>query len=71
MSMKNLPKIVSTNIKRILVDQSKTPETLAFEIGMSKSFIYDFLSGKSDISLHNLQKIADGLEVEVGVLVER
>lgn len=69
MSMKKLPQKVAANIKRVLADQSKTPETLAYEIGMSKSFIYDFLNGKSDISLHNLDKIADGLEVDVKELV--
>ncbi len=71
MSMKKLPQLVAANIKRILADQAKTPETLAYEIGMSKSFIYDFLNGNSDISLHNLEKIADGLEVSMSELVEK
>ena len=68
--MKNLPKKTAATIKKLLAEQNKTPETLAYEIGMSKSFMYDFLNGKSDISLGNLQKIADGLEVTADELLK-
>jgi transcriptional regulator with XRE-family HTH domain len=68
--MKNLSKKAVSNIKKLLSEQTKTPETLAYEISMSKSFMYDFLNGKSDISLHNLQKIADGLEVKADELLK-
>ncbi|MCK5240822.1 helix-turn-helix transcriptional regulator [bacterium] len=68
--MKNLPKKTAATIKKLLAEQNKTPETLAYEIGMSKSFMYDFLNGKSDICLRNLQKIADGLEVTADELLK-
>lgn len=68
--MKNLSRLVAKNIKRILAEQSKTAETLAYEIAMSKSFLYDFLKGNCDMSIGNLQKIAEGLEVDVKELLK-
>lgn len=68
--MKSLPQTVAKNIKKLLAEQSKTAEKLAYEIGMSKSFMYDFLNGQTDMSLHNLQKIAEGLDVEVEELIK-
>jgi DNA-binding Xre family transcriptional regulator len=68
--MKNLPKTVAKNIKRLLADRSKTAEKLAFEIEMSKSFLYDFLAGNKDMTLHNLQRVAEGLEVTVEELIK-
>lgn len=68
--MKNLQQKVADNIKRLLAEKSKTAEKLAYEIEMSKSFIYDFLNGQTDMSLHNLEKVAEGLEVTVEELIK-
>lgn len=62
--MKSIPKIAAVNIKRTLKERSKTAEKLAYEIGMSKGFLSEFLSGKKDITLKNLQRIAEGLDME-------
>ena len=62
--MKNLPKIVAKNIQKLLVERNKSAEKLAYEIGMSKSFVYEFLRGEKDMTLTSLQKVADGLDVE-------
>ena len=42
-----------------------TAEKLAYEIGMSKGYLSNFLQGKKGISLDTLKRIADGLEVKV------
>ncbi len=69
--MKNLPRIVAKNVQTLLNERSKSAEKLAFEIGMSKSFIYEFLRGEKDITLHYIQLIADGLEVEPSELLKK
>lgn len=56
---------VASNIRRILASKGKSAEKLAYEIGMSKAYMYDFLNGKKDIRLQNLQRIADGLDVGI------
>ncbi len=68
--MKNLPQLVAKNIKKHLNSSSKSAEKLAYEIGMSKSFIYEFLRGEKDMSLHSLQLIANGLEIKAKDLLE-
>lgn len=68
--MNKLPQTVAKNIKRLLNERSKTAEKLAFEIDMSKSFLYAFLNGEKDMSLHNLQKVAEGLEVKLEELLK-
>jgi transcriptional regulator with XRE-family HTH domain len=65
MTMLKIHKKVAQNIKTILGQQGKSAEKLAYEIGMSKCYMYDFLNGKKDIRLKTLQRIADGLEVKV------
>jgi len=54
---------VASNIRKLLASKGKSAEKLAYEIGMSKAFMYDFLNGKKDIRLQNLERIADGLDV--------
>lgn len=56
---------VASNIRKILTSKGKSAEKLAYEIGMSKAYMYDFLNGKKDIRLQNLQRIADGLDVGI------
>lgn len=69
--MTNLPRLVAKNIQKYLNKRSKSAEKLAYEIGMSKSFIYEFLRGEKDMTLHYLQLIADGLEIDAKDLLEK
>lgn len=62
--MKNLPSQVASKIKNMLMQQHKTAEKLAYEIGMSKGYLSEFLNGKKDITLKNLQRLAEGLDVD-------
>lgn len=63
--MKQVQVKVASRIKQLLKEKSKTIEKLAFEIDMSKGILSEFLNGKKDITLSNLQRIADGLEVRI------
>jgi transcriptional regulator with XRE-family HTH domain len=56
---------VASRIKKILSQKGMSAEKLAFRIGMSKCYVYDFFNGKKVISLKSLQRIADGLNVQV------
>ncbi len=62
---------VALKIKKLLIKQNKSAEKLAYEIGMSKSYLYTFLSCKKDITLKNLERIADGLDVKVAELFKK
>ncbi len=62
---KDIQSRVSTRIRRILQKKGMSAEKLAFSIDMSKAYMYDFLNGKKDTSLKTLQRIAEGLNVEV------
>lgn len=62
--MKNLHLQVAAKIQKILKQQDKTAEKLAYEIGMSKGYLSEFLRGKKDITLKNLQRIANGLDID-------
>lgn len=62
---------VIKNIKSTLDQKGKSAERLAYEIGMSKCYFYDFLNGKKDIRLRTLQRIADGLDTKVEDFFEK
>jgi transcriptional regulator with XRE-family HTH domain len=64
-TMKKAQARAASKIKVLLAQKSKTIEKLAYEISMSKGFLSEFLSGKKDITLANLQRIADGLDVDI------
>lgn len=66
--MLTIQKKVATNIRKILHRKGKSAEKLAFEIEMSKCYMYDFLSGKKGITLKSLQRIADGLDTKIETL---
>lgn len=66
--MKNAKDLVASNIKTLLSKQSMTVERLAHEINMSKGFLSEFLSGKKDITITNLERIAKGLDVDINEL---
>lgn len=63
--MKKAQARVASKIKALLTQKSMTIEKLAYEIGMSKGFLSEFLSSKKDITLANLQRISTGLDVDI------
>lgn len=64
-TMKKAQARVASKIKALLTQKSMTIEKLAYEIGMSKGFLSEFLSSKKDITLANLQRISTGLDVDI------
>jgi transcriptional regulator with XRE-family HTH domain len=66
--MKKLHAHIRTTLKRLLRQRGISAEKLAYEVGVSKGFIYGYLKGDAkhgNISLNVLAKLAEGLEVEV------
>jgi transcriptional regulator with XRE-family HTH domain len=63
--MPNIHAQVASQVKAILKARSMSADRLALEINMSRGFLYEFLNGKKKAGLDSLQRIADGLEVEV------
>jgi transcriptional regulator with XRE-family HTH domain len=56
---------VAARLRRALKRQGKSAEKLAFEIGLSKAQMYFLLSGKRRVTLHTLERIAEGLEIKL------
>jgi len=56
---------VAKIIRQHLKKKGMTQEKLAYEIGMSKGYLSNFLNGKKGMSLSTLQKLADGLQVGI------
>lgn len=54
---------VAQRVRDELKRQDKPAEKLAFEIDLGKSQMSLFLNGKRRVTLHTLERIADGLEV--------
>jgi transcriptional regulator with XRE-family HTH domain len=60
---------VAKNVRLQLKKRGLTQEKLAYEIGMSKGYLSNFLNGKKGISLATLQKVATGLQVPLRDLI--
>jgi transcriptional regulator with XRE-family HTH domain len=59
------------NILALAGQKGLTLEKLAIETDLSKSFISEFLAGKSSPSLETLKKIANALDVDVVDLLNK
>lgn len=60
---------VAKKVRFFLKKKSMTAEKLAYEIGMSKGYLSDFLTGKKGIQIVTLERIAKGLEIKVRDLI--
>jgi transcriptional regulator with XRE-family HTH domain len=56
---------VAKNILKHIKKRGTTQEKLAYEIGISKGYLSNFLRGNTGMSLTTLQKVATGLHVTV------
>ncbi|MCD4812807.1 helix-turn-helix domain-containing protein [bacterium] len=56
---------VVKNIRKLLTQRGISAEKLAFEIDMSKSYLYAFMAGKKGITLESLERIAEGLDIDI------
>lgn len=62
---KDILTIVGDNIRQIRMAQGVSQNQLAFEAGVTREFVNKVESGKNNISIKNLEKIADILEVDI------
>ena len=61
-------KVFSHNVRRYRAQLGLSQETVAFRAGLHRTYISAVERGKRSISLDNIQKIADALEVETYLL---
>lgn len=57
-------KVFSTNVRKYRKEKRLSQEKLAEASGLHRTYIGDVECGRRSISLYNIQKIADALEIE-------
>lgn len=62
---------LSKKIKQLREEKGISPEKLATEIGFAKSTVWAYESGKKQISISHLARLADYFEVSVDNLLDR
>ena len=62
---KDILTIVGDNIRQLRISQGMSQNQLAFEAGVTREFVNKVESGKNNISITNLEKIAHILEVDI------
>ena len=59
---------LGNRIKQLRLQSGLSQEKFALKIGMDRTYFASFESGKRNISIQNIKKIADGLDVSLGEL---
>ncbi len=67
---KDILSIVGSNIRKIRISQKMSQNQLAYETGITREFINKIETGKYNISIKNLEKIAQILEIDIKNLLE-
>ena len=57
-------------IKQLRMKKGLSQEKVALEIGMDRTYFASVEAGKRNISICNIKKIADGLEISLSELFE-
>lgn len=57
-------------IKQLRMKKGLSQEKFALEIGMDRTYFASVEAGKRNISICNIKKIADGLEISLSELFE-
>lgn len=57
-------------IKQLRMKKGLSQERFALEIGMDRTYFASVEAGKRNISICNIKKIADGLEISLSELFE-
>jgi transcriptional regulator with XRE-family HTH domain len=68
--MSDLAKNIGMRIRSLREDQGMSQQEFALMIGINRAYIGDVELGKRNIAIKNLEKIAKGLGVTVGELLE-
>ena len=61
---------IGLRIKDLRAAAGVSQEELAYEIGMARSYLAEVETGKRNVSIRNLEKIAAGLGVSLSQLFE-
>lgn len=64
-------KELGKKIKQFREEKGVTPETLAEDLGFAKSAIWAYESGKKQVSVSHLTRLADYFEVSVDCMLNR
>ena len=61
---------IGLRIKDLHAEAGISQEKLAFEIGMARSYLAEVETGRRNVSIRNLEKIAAGLDISLSQLFE-
>ncbi len=61
---------IGLRIKDLRAEAGISQEKLAFEIGMARSYLAEVETGRRNVSIRNLEKIAAGLDISLSQLFE-
>lgn len=64
----NIIQVFSTNLKKYRTKTGLSQEAFAEKAGLHRTYISSIECGKRSISLDNIQRIADALEIETYLL---
>jgi transcriptional regulator with XRE-family HTH domain len=67
---KDILEVLGNNIRKIRVSQKMSQNQLAFEAGVTREYINKLETGKYNVSILTLEKIAQILEVEISVFLK-
>ncbi|WP_422124242.1 helix-turn-helix domain-containing protein [Planococcus sp. X10-3] len=62
---------LSKKIKQLREEKGVSPEKLAEEIGFAKSTVWAYESGKKQVSVSHLERLADYFEVSIDSILNR
>ncbi|WP_026389358.1 helix-turn-helix domain-containing protein [[Acholeplasma] multilocale] len=63
--------LLSKNMKKLRTKADITQEELSFRSGLHRNYISDSERGRRNVSLKAIQKIAEGLDVEIEDLFKK
>jgi len=58
-----LRRVVASNVRRVRLSRSLSQEALAHEAGLHRTFIGHVERGRSNLSIDNLERLANALKV--------
>ncbi|MCL2137409.1 MAG: helix-turn-helix transcriptional regulator [Coriobacteriia bacterium] len=65
MILDNIPKLIGVRIKELRAATNLSQESFAHKIGMARTYFAEVETGKRNVSIINLAKIINGLEVSL------
>jgi len=60
-----MSELLSAVIRRAILESGQTRYAIAFKCGVDQAVLSRFMAGKSSLSLATVDKLVDGLDIEV------